>query len=122
MRIIEVRGLSKLNIDEYVEDLCSGVGKNYVVMIMYWDNSIMYVGGDKCSDVLENVLSDLEKECALARIILLKPSNTVSVPPPTYTITKIVEVDFSSRDNIVREYYVDEPTMYYLDERVKVIS
>lgn len=122
MRIIEVRGLSKLNIDEYVADLCSGVGKNYVVMIMYWDNSIMYVGGDKCSDVLKNVLSDLEKEYALARIILLKPSNTVSVPPPTYTITKIVEVDFSSRDNIVREYYVDEPTRYYLDERVKVIS
>lgn len=122
MKITEVRGLSELNINEYVADLCSSVDKDHIVMIMYWDNSIMYLSGGKCSDMLKNVLSDLEKERALARIIVLKPSKTSNESSPTYTIVKVVRIDFSSQDNVVKEYYVSVPSRYYLDERVKVIN
>jgi len=126
MQIIKVRSLSELNVDEYVVDLCSSVGKDHIVMVIYWDNSIMYIGGDKCSEIMKNMLLDLEKEKALAKIILLKPlgneDKQVSSNTSTYIIDKLIEIDFSLRDSMVNEYYVDRPTRYYLDERVKVIN
>lgn len=118
MRVRVLRVSSLNNTDEYVGGFCSSIGDRHIVMVIYWDNSIMYFTGNKCSIMLREILSRLKDRGAVAKIIVLKQSmhNT-----STYIIEKMVKIDFLAQDSVVREYSPEEHVGYYIDERVKVI-